>query len=158
MTSLPREVLDAVEDLYKNQNLDPREYPGIYIYWQGCGDSGGIDDLMFLTPKGLQWAKDLNECPPRWTSPKSQDQVEDFYACETVQQRYDPTPRTLPVQGNHRHDITIDEWVYKYFDVCEINDGGFAHVFIEMPFGKVWGNSYNWVQTEEEILTMEYED
>ena len=154
MNKIPREVLDAVEDLYKNSEVDPREYPGVYIYWTGCGDSGGVDHIHFLSPHGLNYAK-LNDAPP-----PSYDEFCKMYACETYTPVYNPDlpPRQRPIFANVRHELTIDEWVYRYFDVCEINDGGFAHCFIEMPHGKVWGNSYNWVQTEECIRHDRYED
>lgn len=159
MNKVPREVLDAVEDLYKNSQVDPREYPGVYIYWQGCGDSGGIDDILFLSKDGLDFAKRNDEAPPRWAG-RANDPfpIEKMYACEMYTPGYDPTPRQRPICGNHRHELTIDQWVYQHFDVCEINDGGFAHCFIEMPHGKVWGNSYNWVQTEEQVRFDSYED
>lgn len=153
MKKIPRKVLDAVEDLYKNSQVDPREYPGVYIYWQGCGDSGGIDDILFMTPHGLNYAKLNDECPPRYNEFISKN-----YACHTVRNQYDNRERVVPIAGNHRHELTLDEWVYQHFDVCEINDGGFAHVFIEMPHGKVWGNSYNWIQTEQEVRFDHYED
>ena len=154
MNKIPREVLDAVEDLYKNSQVDPREYPGVYINWQGCGDSGGIDTIHFMTAHGLNYAK-LNDAPP-----PTYPEFSKMYACETYTPTYDPTstPRQRPICANVRHEMTIDEWVYRHFDVCEINDGGFAHCFIEMPHGKVWGNSFNWVQTEEEVRYDRYED
>ena len=161
MNKIPREVLDAVEDLYKNSEVDPREYPGVYIYWQGCGDSGGIDEIHFLTKDGLDYAKRNDSAPPRWANQANTPlTIEKMYACETYTPRYDPSlpPRQRPISVNVRHELTIDEWVYRHFDVCEINDGGFAHCFIEMPHGKVWGNSFNWVQTEEEVRYDRYED
>ena len=159
MNKVPREVLDAVEDLYKNAQVDPREFPGIYIYWQGCGDSGGIDDILFLSKEGLAYAKAADQAPPRWAPrPNDPQGPEKMYACHMVQHSYMGEPRMTPICGNHRHELTIDEWVYRHFDVCEINDGGYAHVFIEMAHGKVWGNSYNWVQTEEEVRFDRYED
>ena len=156
MEKLPRKVLDAVEDLYKNNQVDPREYPGVYIYWQGCGDSGGIDDILFMTAHGVNYAKLNDACPPRFND--FLHPVEKMYACHTVRNRYDNQERLVPIDGNTHRDLTLDQWVYQHFDVCEINDGGFAHVFIEMPHGKVWGNSYNWVQTEEEVRFDRYED
>ena len=159
MNKIPREVLDAVEDLYKNNQVDPREYPGVYIYWQGCGDSGGIDDILFMSKDGLNFAKHNDLCPPRYNFHRDTPYpIDKMYACHTVRNQYDNQDRLVPIAGNHRHELTLDEWVYNYFDVCEINDGGFAHVFIEMPHGKVWGNSYNWVQTEECIRHDSYED
>ena len=159
MNKIPREVLDAVEDLYKDSQVDPREYPGVYIYWQGCGDSGGIDDILFMSQDGLDYAKRNDECPPRYNfRPDTPYPIEKMYACHTVRNQYDNPDRLVPIAGNHRHELTIDQWVYQYFDVCEINDGGFAHCFIEMPHGKVWGNSYNWIQTEEEVRHDRYED
>jgi hypothetical protein len=159
MEKLPRKVLDAVEDLYKNNQVDPREYPGVYIYWQGCGDSGGIDDILFMSEDGLNYAKHNDQCPPRWQSGgHGPFPLEKMYACHTVRNRYDNQERLVPIDGNTHRDLTLDQWVYQHFDVCEINDGGFAHVFIEMPHGKVWGNSYNWVQTEEEVRFDRYED
>jgi len=159
MNKIPREVLDAVEDLYKNSQVDPREYPGVYIYWQGCGDSGGIDDIHFLSKEGLEYAKRQDCAPPRWLSRNDgPNGPEKMYACHTVRNQWDNQERLVPIAGNHRHELTIDQWVYEHFDVCEINDGGFAHCFIEMPHGKVWGNSYNWVQTEEEVRYDRYED
>ena len=159
MNKIPREVLDAVEDLYKNSQVDPREYPGVYIYWQGCGDSGGIDEIHFLSKKGLEYAKRQDCAPPRWLAQHAGDNpTEEMYACETYTTQYDSTQRQRPISANYRHELTIDQWVYQHFDVCEINDGGFAHCFIEMPHGKVWGNSYNWVQTEEEVRYDRYED
>jgi hypothetical protein len=159
MNKIPREVLDAVEDLYKNSQVDPREYPGVYIYWQGCGDSGGIDDILFMSKDGLDFAKHNDECPPRYNfRPDTPYPIDKMYACRTERSNYDNMDRLVPIAGNHRHELTIDEWVYRHFDVCEINDGGFAHVFIEMPHGKVWGSSFNWVQTEEEVRFDRYED
>ena len=158
MNKIPREVLDAVEDLYKNSQVDPREYPGVYIYWQGCGDSGGIDDIHFLSKDGLEYAKRQDCAPPRWLAGPNDNMPEKMYACEMYTPTYDPTPRQRPISANMRHELTIDQWVYQHFDVCEINDGGFAHCFIEMPHGKVWGNSYNWIQTEEEVRYDRYED
>ena len=159
MHKVPREVLDAVEDLYKNSQIDPRQYPGVYIYWQGCGDSGGIDDIHFLSKDGLDYAKRHDCAPPRWlTQLNDANGPEKMYACETYSTPYDSTIRQRPISANVRHELTIDQWVYEHFEVCEINDGGFAHCFIEMPHGKVWGNSYNWVQTEEEVRYDRYED
>jgi hypothetical protein len=156
MEKLPRKVLDAVEDLYKNNQVDPREYPGVYIYWQGCGDSGGIDDILFMTAHGVNYAKLNDACPPGFNG--FLHPVEKMYACHTVRNRYDNQERLVPIDGNTHRDLTLDEWVYQHFDVCEVNDGGFAHCFIEMPHGKVWGSSYNWVQTEEQVRFDSYED
>lgn len=159
MNKIPREVLDAVEDLYKASQVDPREYPGVYIYWQGCGDSGGIDEIYFMTPEGVEYAKRNDDAPPRYNfRPEQANPAAKFYACRLERGRYDDQERLQPIAGNHRHEMTIDEWVYSHFDVCEINDGGFAHCFIEMPHGKVWGNSYNWIQTEECVRHDSYED
>jgi len=158
MTKIPREVLDAVEDLYKNSQVDPREYPGMYIYWQGCGDSGGIDEILFLSKDGVDFAKRNDEAPPRWTA-RANDPfpVEKMYAC-SMESHPMGGVHHRPIAGNHRHELTLDEWVYRHFDVCEINDGGFAHVFIEMPHGKVWGSSFDWVQTEQQKRFDRYED
>lgn len=157
MNKIPREVLDAVEDLYKTAAVDPREYPGVYIYWQGCGDSGGIDDIYFMSKKGVDFAKRTDDAPPRWNH-RPDYKFEEHYACRMERGRWDNEPRLQPIAGNVRHELTIDQWVYEHFDVCEINDGGFAHCFIEMPHGKVWGSSYNWVQTEEQVRFDSYED
>ena len=81
-----------------------------------------------------------------------------MYACETYTPGMTPLLGSVLSVANVRHELTIDEWVYRHFDVCEINDGGFAHCFIEMPHGKVWGSSYNWVQTEEQVRFDSYED
>tara|TARA_R100001510_G_C7597234_1_gene164946 strand:+ start:47 stop:526 length:480 start_codon:yes stop_codon:yes gene_type:complete len=159
MKKLPREILDAVEDLYKNSQVDPREYPGVYIYWQGCGDSGGIDDILFMSEDGLNFAKHNDECPPRYNfRPDTAYPIDKMYACHTVRNRYNNQDQLVPIDGNTHRDITLDQWVYEHFDVCEINDGGFAHCFIEMPHGKVWGSSFNWVQTEQEVRFDRYED
>ena len=95
MNKIPREVLDAVEDLYKASQVDPREYPGVYIYWQGCGDSGGIDDILFMTEDGLNFAKHNDECPPRYNfRPDTPYPIDKMYACHTVRNQYDTQDRT----------------------------------------------------------------
>jgi len=156
MEKIPRNILDAVEDIYKNSEVDPREYPGVYIYWQGCGDSGGIDDISFLSKEGLDFVKQNNYAPMRWAH--DMKDVQQHWACRVQQGRYQAEPSMQVVSGDDRQGYDLDQWVYEHFDVCEINDGGFAHCFIEMPHGKVWGNSYNWVQTEELIRDDRYED
>ena len=110
-----------------------------------------------MSKKGVDFAKRTDDAPPRWNH-RPDYKVEEHYACRMERNRWDDQPRLMPIAGNVRHELTIDQWVYQHFDVCEINDGGFAHCFIEMPHGKVWGSSYNWVQTEEQVRFDSYED
>jgi len=158
MTKLPRNILDEIEDLYKNLRLDPRQYPGIHIFWQGCGDSGGIEEFNFLTPKGLQYVKDKGYAPPTYTYRNNDYLPIDHYYMEHRPLTSHSPARAVVYSADMRHNLDIDQWVYNTFDLCEINDGGYAHCFIELPIGNVWGESYDYVQEEHLKVSMSYGD
>ena len=158
MTKLPRNILDEIEDLYKNLRLDPRQYPGIHIFWQGCGDSGGIEELNFLTPLGLQYVKDRGYAPPTYVPQPADTSPKDYYYTEHRPATPHSREREVVYTANMQHGMDIDQWVYNTFDLCEINDGGYAHCFIELPIGNVWGESYDYVQEEHLKVSMSYGD
>jgi len=158
MTKLPRNILDEIEDLYKNLQLDSRQYPGIHIFWQGCGDSGGIEEFNFLTPLGLQYVKDRGGAPPSYAYRDESPTPKDYYYTEHRPATPHSIARYIVYSADMRHNLDIDQWVYNAFDVCEINDGGYAHCFIELPMGNVWGESYDYVQEEHLKVSMSYGD
>lgn len=160
MIKIPREILDALEDIYKNNNVDPREYPGVHIHWQGCGDSGGIEECHFLTNEGLKYCKQRGAAPPTWVWRNDDDSTPTrTYYKVTTAPTHDPSiTREIVFGADTGHEYVVDEWVYRTFDVCEINEGGYADCFIEMPFGNCWGSSYQWVQEEHLNVSMAYED
>lgn len=137
--------MDSVEDVYKRSSLSPRDYPGLMIQWSGCGDSGGIEDIYFLTPAGLQEAKTHNPENGVAFSAYQTGESNDLYFART---ELPENGVRVHVNGAHPHqagrDYSLDQWVYEKFHLCEINDGSHATVFIEMPRGNVWGQAYHW--------------
>lgn len=140
---LPRELMDTVEDIYKNSSLSPRDYPGLMVQWSGCGDSGGVEDIYFLTPAGLKEAKTHDPENGRPFSSYHTDEKNELYFARHRLPGRDFSQHVNGAVGDRR-DYSLDAWVYKKFNLCEINDGSYATVFIEMPRGNVWGQSYHW--------------
>lgn len=152
---LPINLQQALLDAMKSAELDPREYPVIHIYWSGCGDSGGIEDIYALTQKGKEKVIEHGVLPSYGEA--------DLVACTVITREGANIPTKWNRQINlneHRHSRTydLDQWVYEKFDLCEINDGGYGNIYIDLATRKAWGTSYNWVQ--EDVLNVEvaYED
>ena len=159
MERIPRKVLDALEDLYKRHSISPRDYPGVHIHWQGCGDDGGIDEITFLSPIGIQYAKTYSTAPPAYSFKRNGSSVspsEYYYTKERA--GHDNIMRDTVFSVDEENDYTIGKFIYERFGVCEINDGGYAHVFIEMPHGNIWGESWDWVTEERSNTCVSYED
>lgn len=152
---LPIPLQQGLLDTMKAAQLDPREYPVIHIYWSGCGDSGGIEDIYALTNVGKEKVI-KHGCLPEY------GQSEDV-ATTAITRQGGPVPRTFNTQVNlnpHRRDpqYALDQWVYKTFNLCEINDGGYGNIYVDLGTRKVWGTSYDWVTEDVENTNVEYED
>ena len=156
MERIPREILNTLEDLYKRHSVSPRDFPGVHIHWQGCGDSGGIEEITFLTPQGVQYVKQYNHAPPAYQTGEKGGPSQ--YYLTKPQQGRDGITRDTVVHVGEDNDYTLGEFIYNRFDVCEINDGGYAHVFIELPHGKMWGESWDWIHEERINTSVAYED
>jgi len=149
--------MPILEDLYKNHSASPRDYPGIYIHWQGCGDSGGIEEINFLTSDGIKYVKDTGSSPPRYTTRDHETKLKQHYHT-TLRNDLGRSAYDHVTYVERPNDYELDKWIYERWDLCEINDGSYAHIFIEMPFGKAWGESYDWIQSEELNTSIAYED
>lgn len=152
---LPIPLQQGLLDAMKSAQLDPRNYPVIHIYWSGCGDSGGIEDIYALTQKGKEKVIEHGHLPS-YGEPE-------LVATTVIHREGANVPTQWYRQINlneHRHSPTydLDQWVYEKFDLCEINDGGYGNIYIDLATRKAWGKSYNWVQ--EDVLNVEvaYED
>lgn len=153
MERIPRNILETLEDLYKRYSASPRDFPGVHIHWQGCGDSGGIEEITFLTREGVDYVKYHGSAPPSFMYDKP---VNYYYTKETP--GHDGITRNRVVSADEGNDYTLGQFVYERFNICEVNEGGYAHVFIEMPQGKMWGESWDYVQTEQSNTCMYHED
>lgn len=154
MKTIPRQHHETLVMLMKRADLDPRDYPAVHIHWTGCGDSGGIEDINPMTPAGLEVAQKHNQQPAMYHN----DGI-DYYA---THRRTDGNGMgftcCINLNQHRRGDWELDQWVYEAFDLCEINDGSYAHIFIDMATRKVWGASYNWVMDEVENVVIDHED
>ena len=157
MERIPRAILDTLEDLYKRHSVSPRDFPGVHIHWQGCGDSGGIEEIVFLTPQGVQYTKQYETAPPAYHTGQDNNGPSQYYLTKP-RQGHDGITRNAVVHVGEDNDYTLGEYIYNRFDVCEINEGGYAHVFIEMPHGKIWGKSWDWIHEESINTSLTYED
>lgn len=155
MERIPREILDTLEDLYKTHSVSPRDFPGVHIHWQGCGDSGGIEEINFLTPQGVKYSKQYGSAPPIYQTGENGPGT---YYLVKPKQGHDGITRNSVVYVGEGNDYTLGQFIYERFDVCEINDGGYAHAFIEMPQGKMWGESWDWVHEERINTSIAYEN
>jgi hypothetical protein len=159
MLRLPKDLKDLLGDIFKEAGIGFRNFPGVHIHWQGCGDSGGIEDFTALTQAGIDYAKAHGCAPPTWRrkDASSNDPIDlEYYARIPGDIGMGNYRATLPLRERGRYELS--EWVYNKFNLCEINDGGYGHIFIEMPFGKVWGESYDWVQEEVSNTLIDYEN
>ena len=138
----------------KRAELDPRDYSAIHIHWSGCGDSGGIEDINPMNTDGLEYAKKHNAAPPTY-GPEAQKYYPHMNRVDGNGNSYTSTVNLNRVRQS---DYELDQWVYEAFDLCEINDGSYAHIFIDMTTRKVWGSSYNWVMDEVENIVIDHED
>lgn len=152
---LPIPLQEGLLDTMKAAQLDPRQYPVIHIHWNGSGDSGGIEDIHALTHIGKEKVIKYG-CLPNY------GQSEDV-AITVITRQGAPIPSTYNAQVNlntSRRDpqYALDQWVYKNFDLCEINEGGYGNIYVDLGTRKVWGTSYNWVTEDIENVSVEYED
>ena len=165
---LPAEIVEEIEILQKSSNVDPREYPGIVIKWQGCGDSGGIESMNFLTPLGLDYIKKHHCAPTTWQMRHYNAHNEPLADIPAIKDHYHTHPdtdhRNLAINRvtcattNNRDIQALSQWVYEQWNLCEINDGGYGHIFIEVPFRKAWGESFDYVQEEVLNTSVDYVD
>ena len=150
-------LMPILEDLYKNHYASPRDFPCIHIHWQGCGDSGGIEEINLLTAEGLQYIKEKDYLPPRYYHEGAEPQLKKYWHT---------SPRNVIGRSAYHHityierpsDYELDKWIYERWGLCEINDGSYAHIYIEMPLGRAWGDSYDWIQSEELNTSVSHED
>lgn len=159
MERIPRAILNTLEDLYKRYSVSPRDYPGVHIHWQGCGDSGGIEEMHFLTPEGIKFCKENDAAPPSYLIGE-RDPSKYYYTQKRtgIDFNGNNTEREYTVDIEEGNDYTLGQFIYERFSVCEVNDGGYAHAFIEMPHGKMWGESWDYVSEERINTSMAYED
>lgn len=145
--------------LMKQADLDPREYPAIHIHWQGCGDSGGIEDINPMTPLGLEYSRKHNAEPQSMDYTTHKPVV--HFAQVSRPYTHDPLrtyTQRITLTDFRRGDYDLDKWVYDNWGVCEINEGGYAHVFVDMATRKVWGESHDWITEDRLNLSINYED
>lgn len=155
---MPSNILDLIDDFYKNNQIDKRDYPLIYVYWHGMGDNGGIAEINLLTVEGYQYLIETTCNPAHHTS-------------DTLTSRYylmDPVLRTSWSNQNvyvvqnfgefHRDSYIIDEWLYTTFKLSEINDGSYAHMYIDAQTGQVWGAAEHYVQETVPGVIIRYEN
>jgi hypothetical protein len=152
---LPIQLQQNLLDTMKSAQLDPRKYPVIQIHWSGCGDDGGIEDIFALTQQGKETVIEHGHLPDYGK--------EEHVACTVQTRRGMVPPRTFNVQVNlnehrHGHNYELDRWVYDKFDLCEVNEGGYGNIYVDLATRKVWGQSYNWVTEDVENVIIYYED
>lgn len=152
---LPIPLQQALLDAMKSADLDPRQYPVVHIYWSGCGDSGGIEDIHALTQKGKEQVIENGHLESYG--------LPELAACTVITREGANIPTKWYRQVNlndHRQspNYDLDQWVYEKFDLCEVNDGGYGNIYIDLATRKAWGTSYNWVQEDELNVEIAYED
>ena len=152
---LPIHLQQVLLDTMKTAELDPRQYPVVHIYWSGCGDTGGIENIYALTQEGKETVIE-NGYLPGYGEPK-------WVACTVITREGANVPTTFHRQvdlNDLRHNPTyeLDQWVYEKFDLCEVNDGGYGNIYIDLATRKAWGTSYNWVQEDVLNVDVAYED
>jgi hypothetical protein len=162
---IPLEILEAIELIQKTSNVDPREYPGISIKWIGCGDSGGIEDLNFLTPLGLEYVKRHHCAPATWQMRATREfknqaaptVLKDYYHATPIKNSHVASRETVTC-GTNSDISALSQWVYEQWDLCETDDGSYGNIFIEVPFRKAWGESFDYVQEEVLNTGIDYVD
>lgn len=156
--NLPPNLRDLLDDFYKEHQIEKRDYPGIYVYWHGMGDDGGINEINLLTPAGFNYVKETT-CNPAHENNNMQSS--EYYLLEsTPRKKWDGTDMYIVrnFAEFHRTDYSIDEWLYRTFDLCEVNDGSFANIYIDAQTGQVWGEAEHYVHETVPGVTIRYEN
>lgn len=140
----------------KTSRLDPRKYPVIHVYWSGCGDDGGIEEIHALTQAGKEQVIQEGHL--------SDYGKEEWVACNTyTRESFRGTPVTFNAQINLLENRTggnyeLDRWIYDKFNLCEVNDGSYGNIYVDLATRKTWGRSYNWVTDDVLNVEKRYED
>jgi hypothetical protein len=155
---MPSNIRNLIDDFYKNNQIDKRDYPLIYVHWHGMGDNGGIEEINLLTVEGYSYVIETT-CNP---ANNSRDTQTSKYCLMDPVLRTSWDNKNVYVIRNfqefHRDSYAIDEWLYTTFELCEINDGSFAHIYIDALTGQVWGEAEHYVQETVPGVTIEYEN
>jgi hypothetical protein len=161
MQKIPKALNTIINECYTQSRISPTDFPVIDIRYHGCGDSGGIESVMFLTHEGAKLAH-MNKVPGAW--PK--EDMKKFYATTThsyVISADKSTTSTVPLEADlsdrqvASNWYQIEKWIYEKFGLCEINDGCMADIFVSQPLGNVWGRRTDFV-TEEHVTEFPYEN
>ena len=163
MEKIPREILDLIEDLYKRVDIDPRVYPIIQAKWNGCGDSGGLEEIHFLSVAG---AAKLKSTVGAYNPPETYgEHAHEYWHGEKQERQNIHGPGAIPMYWyrltngvNHLIGYEFSQYIYEKFDLCEINDGSHCTAYIEMPHGNIWGGAWHWEMQEIDGTQIEYED
>lgn len=158
---LPKALNTIINECYTLSRVSPTDYPVIKINYHGVGDSGGIESVMFLTPKGAELAH-KNGIPPVF--PK--EEMQEYYATTTHTYVYNANESKtciVPLEIDLSDPkissgwATIEQWIYTRFSLCEVNDGCMADIFVDQPMGAIWGTRTDFV-TEEHVTEFPYEN